>query len=177
MKRRLFNKKGQSGGSEEVSIGMPVAIISILILLFVSGAFYGWAFIEQMDSASLNSYNLLADGVGRVWQNAGQAEEEPTKISSDLILVAFGVDEKVKKKECAGVEIIKPDKCKKNACLCLCYNTGNSDMCMVKKAECKGYGGNFDFTSSKCNVIYGSSSPLFVEVGQDGVGAYLEKIA
>ena len=69
MKRVFFNKKGQSGG-EETPIGTMVGVVTLIILLYVGGAWWGFGFDEKFDASSLNSYSLLADDVGRVWQNS-----------------------------------------------------------------------------------------------------------
>ena len=172
----FLNKRGQTGGGDEVPPASITGILTVVILFFITGSLFVVFFeVNKIDNTSLNGFNMVAQGVSSVYKTQGQPIKEPVQIGTDYILVGFGKDENVKEKPCMSTKIVKPEirECAGVACLCICENTGTEEMCTLEKTECVPFNDiNFVF-ADVCNVVFGKGEPQMVKIEMGSKGMIL----
>lgn len=150
----MFNKKGQTGGAEQIAGFSVLEMLGLFVLFFaISQVIISLFFQSSIDSTSINSFNRLDNSIRNVAFNQPPEMDVAIDLDRDYAFVFYNRSEGIENPHCKG--IIKPpmeNKCGDKACLCICKNSEGLGMCTGDSSECKTY--EFEFTHA-CGYIRG----------------------
>ncbi|MAE42769.1 hypothetical protein CMO93_03285 [Candidatus Woesearchaeota archaeon] len=113
------NKKAAERNILNALLGSVLSVLAIFFLLYVGNLLLGLFTSNQAEASTLNNLKELSFTVEKVLKE-GEKEKAFYYIDSDFTLIGFDHSASRAITSCdEEKEIVKPEKCKQNSCLCI----------------------------------------------------------